>query len=235
MFTAKDNTEGTPDTQKKRRHYSTAAGLIIVVSLMLICHDVLKCNTSPEAIRDMVISWGPWGGAGYLVMFTVVPLTLFPDAILAVASGMAFGMAKGFILTWLGALLGGSLAFVLARWIGKEAMEKLLKKLGHKERPVPVMKGFGCVLLLRLIPLVPFDVVSYGAGLSSVSYRNFISATAIGIIPGVFVYVNVGDKLLCANPTYMYAAMAMLVALTVVSVVGVRHLKSKAAANGEDA
>ena len=182
---------------------------------------------TPEAIRDQVVSWGAWAPAGYLVLFTFVPLTLFPDAVLAVASGMAFGMGQGFLLTWAGALLGGSLAFWLARLIGQEAWEKVLRKLGHKPHAVPAMNGFVSVLLLRLVPLVPFDVVSYGAGLSHVRYRDFLGATAVGIIPGVCVYVNVGDKLFDCSRHELYMALALLVGLSALSSLAVKWLKGK--------
>ncbi len=182
-------------------------------------------NATPDAIRDQVLAWGSWGPLAYVILFTFVPLTLFPDAVLAIASGMAFGMGKGFILTWMGAMMGGSLAFWLARLIGQEAMEKLMNRLGHKPHGVPMMTGFIGILLLRLIPLVPFDVISYGAGLSHVRYRDFLTATALGIIPGVCVYVNVGDKLFDCNSSHFYWAITFLVGLTFLSTVGVRALK----------
>lgn len=183
-------------------------------------------SASPEGIRDQVLSWGPWASLAYLILFILVPLTLFPDAVLAIASGMAFGMGEGLFLTWLGALLGGSLAFWLARLIGQEALEKLQARLGHKARQAPELRGFLSILVLRLVPLVPFDVISYGAGLSHVRYRDFLGATALGILPGVVVYVNVGDKLFNWNSSQFYLAIALLIGLTVVSSLGVRTLRT---------
>ncbi len=211
--------------EKKRKGW---VHLIFLVLLGAIVTGVFVSgifeNASPDAIRDQVLSWGSWGPLIYVLLFTFVPLTLFPDAVLAIASGMAFGMGKGFILTWLGALMGGSLAFWLARLIGQEALEKLQTKLGHKPHAVPMMKGFLSILILRLVPLVPFDVISYGAGLSHVRYRDFLGATAIGIIPGVCVYVNVGDKLFDCNSSQFYCAIALVISLAVVSSLGARYL-----------
>lgn len=223
----KDNLNETkPVPGKAKRVFIHLWGTIALGSLIaLIYASGIMKNASPDGIRDLVISWGHWGALGYLALFTFVPLTLFPDAVLAIASGMAFGMGKGFVLTWLGALLGGSLAFWLARLIGQEAMESVMSRLGHKPHPVPMMKGFLSILLLRLVPLVPFDVVSYGAGLSHVRYRDYLAATGVGIIPGVCVYVNLGDKLFDCNSVHFYWAIALLVALTVVSSLGVQWLK----------
>lgn len=221
------------ETVEKKSDKRVKIGLhilgVLVLGAIIAC--ILKTgilgNSSPEAIRDMIMGWGSWGPALYLVLFTFVPLTLFPDAVLAIASGMAFGMGKGFVLTWLGALLGGSLAFWLARLIGQEAIENLQMKLGHKPHAAPVMTGFLSILILRLVPLVPFDVISYGAGLSRVRFRDFVGATALGIIPGVCVFVNLGDKLFDCNSSQFYCAVALLVALAVVSSLSMGYLKKQ--------
>lgn len=213
-----------------------AAGVVVLGGIVAgVYHSGILQQASPEKIRDQVLAFGPWGPVIYVILFTFVPLTLFPDAVLAIASGMAFGMSNGFLLTWLGALLGGSLAFWLARLIGQEALEKLQKRMGHKPHEVPPMKGFLSVLVFRLVPLVPFDVVSYGAGLSHVRYKDFLLGTAVGIIPGVCVYVNLGDKLIDCGSTHFYWAIALLVGLTVISGIGVKALRKRAKrASGEE-
>lgn len=214
----------------KKNWWIRIGGILLVCMIIIsISSSGILENASPEGIRDQIVSWGPWGPAAYLVLFTFVPLTLFPDAVLAIASGMAFGMGQGFVLTWLGALLGGSLAFWLARLIGQESMEKLQAKLGHKPHAVPMMKGFLSILVFRLVPLVPFDVISYGAGLSQVRYRDFLGATALGIIPGVCVFVNLGDKLFDCSSTQFYCAIAMLIALGIVSTLGAGYFKKHSA------
>ncbi len=227
------------DKNRFSKWWIHAAGVVLLGGIIAgVTHSGLLQHASPEKIRDQVLAFGPWGPVIYVILFTFVPLTLFPDAVLAIASGMTFGMYKGFLLTWLGALLGGSLAFWLARVIGQEAREKLQKRMGHKPHEVPHMKGFLSVLVLRLVPLVPFDVVSYGAGLSHVRYRDFLLGTAIGIIPGVCVYVNLGDKLIDCGSTHFYWAVVLLVGLTVVSGIGVKKLRIRApkaaASKGED-
>lgn len=234
----KETDNSKTDENRFSKWWIHIAGVIFLGAIIAgIYHSGLLQQASPENIRDQVLAFGPWGPVIYVILFTFVPLTLFPDAVLAIASGMAFGMWRGFLLTWLGALSGGSLAFWLARVIGQEAMEKLQKRMGHKPHEVPHMKGFLSVLVLRLVPLVPFDVVSYGAGLSHVRYRDFIFGTAVGIIPGVCVYVNLGDKLIDCGSTHFYWAVALLVGLTVVSGIGVKQLrnrKSKAVALKEE-
>ena len=73
------------------------------------------------------------------------------------------------------------------------------------------------VFLLRLIPLIPFDAISYGAGLSKIRYMDFLGATCIGILPGVLVYSNIGDKSLDIYSADFYLSLAILALLVAVS------------------
>ncbi|HCQ90330.1 MAG TPA: TVP38/TMEM64 family protein, partial [Clostridium sp.] len=76
---------------------------------------------------------------------------------------------------------------------------------------------FLTILILRLIPLIPFDVISYGAGFSKIKYKNFISATILGIIPGVVVFTNLGDKSLNFKSIEFLCAIGLLIALLLIS------------------
>jgi uncharacterized membrane protein YdjX (TVP38/TMEM64 family) len=76
-------------------------------------------------------------------------------------------------------------------------------------------RGFLIILMLRLIPLLPFDVISYGAGLSKVKYKAFIIATCIGIIPGVVIYTNIGDK--SSNPFSLDFVVSILLLFAILA------------------
>jgi len=77
--------------------------------------------------------------------------------------------------------------------------------------------GFFLVFILRLIPLFPFDVISYVAGFSGVKFKDFALATILGTIPGIFVFVNVGDKATDISSSNFYLSIALLVGLFVLS------------------
>ncbi|MTI48763.1 MAG: TVP38/TMEM64 family protein [Firmicutes bacterium] len=201
----------------------TSIKILLIVLFVGIVYVLNKMNVfkglSPEDIKAYLDSFGLLAPIVYIVMFTFIPLTLFPDSILAIAGGMGFGLIKGSILTMIGALLGGTLSFYITRLLGKDFIKRIIKKdisfIGEQLK----QKGFFIILILRLVPLFPFDVISYSAGLSDIKYRDFISATIIGTIPGILVYTNLGDKSTQFGSMDFYISVFLLLALLLISMV----------------
>jgi uncharacterized membrane protein YdjX (TVP38/TMEM64 family) len=202
-----------------KKNIKIVANSIIIALVIFVIVYVFKNNNfknlSPVEITAVINSYGVFGPIVYIIMFTLVPLTLFPDAILAIAAGLTFGLIKGTIFTILGALSGATMSFYLSRYFGKEFISKLIKK----DICIPGFdasnRGFLIILMLRLIPLLPFDVISYGAGLSKVKYKAFIIATCIGIIPGVVIYTNIGDK--SSNPFSLDFVVSILLLFAILA------------------
>lgn len=133
---------------------------------------------------------------GFIVLYIVqTALSLPGAAILSLAGGAIFGTFSGTLLVNLGATTGATLAFLVSRYLFRDAM---LKKFGpnlekmHKELE---QRGFNYLLFLRLVPLFPFFLINLGAGLTKIPLRTFFFGTMIGIIPGSFVYCNAGASL----------------------------------------
>lgn len=183
--------------------------------------------TSASEIKEYVLSFGVYAPIVFIILFTIVPLTLFPDAILAIAGGLIFGIFEGSIYIMIGALCGATLSFYIARVYTPWLKEKLAhEKLLDIEKNVQ-KNGFLIVFLLRLIPLVPFDIISYSAGFSSIRYRDFILATFIGIIPGVIVYANIGAQSLGLGSNSFYLSIAFLIGLIVFSLSFKKSIKRR--------
>jgi len=171
--------------------------------------------TTPEQLRDFIASYKVLAPVVYILLFTFVPLTLFPDSVLAISGGMCFGLFWGFVYTMIGAVCGGTLAFYLSRGIGRKIVTTFSKKEADKLSAVINERGFVIVLMLRLIPLFPFDVISYGAGFSNIKYRDYILATIVGVIPGVLVFTNIGTQVSKIGSFEFYISISMLVLLVV--------------------
>ncbi len=142
-----------------------------------------------------------------VVQAVLAPL---PAPAVAVAGGYTFGAFEGFILTWVGALLGGMGCFVLSRVFGRRFVVYSDRFKGVDR----YIEEHGAVMIfvLRLIPLISFDAISYGAGLSGISFWKFFVATALGMSPGTFVFVYLGG----ASPgPSVYAALGGLAILAV--------------------
>lgn len=183
--------------------------------------------TNPQQIKEFVLSYGVFAPIIFIILFTFVPLTLFPDAILAIAGGLIFGLFEGSIYIMIGALCGATLSFYLARFYGSWLREKLKgEKFLNIDEQVK-NNGFLIIFLLRLIPLVPFDIISYSAGFSSIRYKDFILATFIGIIPGVLVYANIGAQSLEFGSNNFYFSIALLIGLIVISMLFKKRVQKK--------
>lgn len=194
------------------------SGIIIFV-IGSIIYKILNMDIGPNDIQKYVTSFGKLAPLVYIIMFALVPLTLFPDSILAIGGGIIFGLTKGYIYTLIGALLGASLSFYISRKLGRNFVKKITKeKVDYIEEMINT-KGFFVILLLRLIPLFPFDVISYGAGLTNIKYRDFIFATIIGTIPGILVFTNIGAQSVDIGSNSFYLSIMALILLILSSIV----------------
>jgi len=146
---------------------------------------------------EYIRSWGAMAAVasiGLMILHGVVPV---PAEILAVANFMVFGPYWGFVVTWLGAMVAASVAFGLSRYLGRPLLRRILsaRRYAQIDRWV-VQQSVPALLLCRLIPLVSFNAVNFGAGLMSISWWTFIWTTAVGIAPATLVLMLVTESIL---------------------------------------
>jgi len=117
-------------------------------------------------------------------MMAVSALSALPAELIASGNGVLFGPWVGFVITWVGAMLGSAIAFLLARKLGFDGVRDMLKP-HHIQRFDALTERYGAraLLVIRLVPLIPFFVVNFTAGLSTLPFSRFMLVTGIGIIP----------------------------------------------------
>jgi uncharacterized membrane protein YdjX (TVP38/TMEM64 family) len=132
----------------------------------------------------------------FIVSYVIVAGLSLPGAvILTLAGGFLFGAVMATLFVNVGATTGATLAFLTARYLVRDSVEL---KFGKWLRPFQegfAKNAFSYLLTLRLIPLFPFFVVNLVSGLTRVNVWTYVAATAIGIIPGSFVYAYAGRQL----------------------------------------
>lgn len=170
-------------------------GFALICLIVLYAFDVID-KIDIEATSDAVRELGIWGMLLYVIAYTIRPLFFFPATLLTLFGGYTFGPFLGTGLDIVGAGSGAVLAFLIARYLGREKMERFVKgkKIERFDQTIQ-NNGFMVVLYLRLIPLIPFDSINYSLGLSSVKLKSYIAATYLGIIPGAFVLNYIGSSL----------------------------------------
>ena len=195
--------------------------ILLFAGLGLLCLW-LGSLVTPQQIQDAVSQCGSWAAAAYIGLFTLLPAFFFPVAALALSGGLLFGLVWGSIYTFLGAILNCTLMFLLARYVGREKVEQLIQKklspLWQKRlQNLNSRGGFLLLVILRLIPAVPYNLINYAFGLTSMSYRTYIIGSAIGIIPGTLAFINIGDKALDVTSPDFWIAIGLLALLLVVT------------------
>ena len=194
-------------------------GTVLVLAAMGLLCWYLGTLVTPQELQAALQKLGPWAAAAYIGLFALLPAFFFPVAVLALAGGLLFGLWRGALYTFLGAVINCSLMFFLSRYGGRKKVEALLdKKLDPKwKRYLTGNTGFLLLVVLRLIPAVPYNLINYAFGLTNMSFRTYILASAIGIIPGTFAFINIGDKALDVTSPGFWTAIGLLVLLLVVT------------------
>ena len=174
-----------------------AAGVVGVAVLVLAVTglggslwEVFSDRERVQRVLDGAGTLAPLLYVGFLIFQAV--LAPLPAPAVALAGGYGFGIVEGFLLTWAGCLAGGVISFGISRLFGRE----LVSGRARAVRLDRFVEEHGAVLIfvLRLIPLVSFDAISYAAGLSSIRFRGFLLATALGMMPGTFAFVYLGGS-----------------------------------------
>jgi uncharacterized membrane protein YdjX (TVP38/TMEM64 family) len=168
--------------------------LVVGVGWLLKLLGMDLTQLSPERVRAFVLSFGAWAPAIYLLIYGQ-PLVPLPASILTITGGLAFGPAWGTAAALSGATLRACTEFAVARRLGREAVARLLKgRIATLDQTIG-RHGFKAVLLIRLIPNVPFDMQNYGLGFSQVRFAPYALATFLGMVPGSFAFVYLGYSL----------------------------------------
>jgi uncharacterized membrane protein YdjX (TVP38/TMEM64 family) len=145
-------------------------------------------------LRDYIEKLGFWSGVVYPFTCALCNLLLLPGGILSMGGGFFFGLWWGFFLVLAGNLLGATLAFVIARKIGRQRIEKLLSnnsRLQLLDRAIE-RHGWKIVVLSQLNPLAPSSLLNYFYGLTRVKLSRCVMWIALGQTPGLFFYTFVG-------------------------------------------
>ena len=158
-------------------------------------------------------------GASALILIgakIVGALILFPGTPLTLLAGATFGVLWGSVVSLIGNTIGAVAAFFVARYVLRDYVKKhiLLKypKIADYEKRF-FLHGFKTVILLRLIPLFPFNALNYLLGVTEVSARDYILGTAIGIIPGTIAFVNFGQSLAMLNVVHIIFSVVAILGL----------------------
>lgn len=175
---------------------AVAAGIIVVLASLTPVRLAVTLLASGDVagIRAWILGFGIWAPvASVALMLLQAIIAPLPASPVTYANGLLFGVWWGALLSWSSALAAAAIAFGLSRTFGRPVAERLVTR-GALEWSDGFVARWGgwAVLVGRLLPVVSFDVVSYGAGLTPMRLDVFLLATAVGMVPGTLFYAWLG-------------------------------------------
>lgn len=172
-----------------------ALSLVLLLFLSEYVWDIVSLF-HPDRIQGILVRAGSLAPFLYMIIMALaVVVSPIPSVPLDVAAGVFFGPLLGTIYSAIGALGGAVASFLIARFLGREVLERFLG--GHINFCTKCSNRLltKVIFLSRLLPIISFDIVSYGAGLTKVSLKTFSVSTFLGMLPLTFVYNYFGSVL----------------------------------------
>lgn len=209
-----------------------ALALLLIGGVLLLRLTPAGGLLSRQGALDVIeyLRASPWAPVLFVLLYTGSVALALPGTILTLTGGAVFGFWGGVLLNSIGANLGANLAFFLSRSLGRGGVryflrgDQIQRQLSRLDAATET-HGFRGLLVLRLIPAVPFNVLNFGPGLTAMRWRTYAVATAVGILPGTAVYTLFADALLqgsqeASREAYLRALLAglLLAALTLIPV-----------------
>lgn len=185
-----------PRRHASRRAFALRAALAAAAAALFFAAARLL---DIEALLRQALAWigglGPAGPLYFIALYIAACLLMLPGSILTLGAGALFGLVPGFLAVSTGATMGATCAFLAGRYLARGWVARRIAgspKFSAIDEAVG-REGWKIVLLTRLSPVFPFNLLNYAYGLTRVSLRHFFFASWIGMIPGTAMYVYLGS------------------------------------------
>ena len=185
--------------QNAPRRAKALVPLLILLALFAVAvlHPGVRTALSRASIRALITQAGVWAPLLVIVVMALaIVISPLPNVPIAAAVGMIYGPWVGTAIAVAGAIVGASVAFFIARVHGPRAIRALTGRDARFCDGCSTRTLVTLVFASRLIPVISFDAVSYGAGMSRMPFHHFFWASLVGMIPWTFFFTAVGATVL---------------------------------------
>ncbi|HEG43441.1 MAG TPA: TVP38/TMEM64 family protein [Phycisphaerales bacterium] len=179
-------------------HISELLKTIVILVAIATLVIVVKLVDLEQVFRE-TLAWisdlGPLGPLILIGILIMACVLMLPETILTLGAGFVFGVVKGSIAVSIGSTLGATCAFLIGRYLVRDWISR---KISGNEKfkavdEAAAREGWKIVLLTRLSPIFPFNLLNYAFGLTNISLKHYFLASWIGMIPGTIMYVYIGS------------------------------------------
>lgn len=172
--------------------WAVVAAVVLAIATIFL---TLPVREGIQALLEWTRGLGFWGYVVVILFYIVACVLFIPGSLVTLAAGFLFGVVAGSITVSVGATLGASAAFLVGRFLARRRIER---KVAGNPRFKAIdeavgRQGFKIVLLTRLSPVFPFNLLNYAFGLTGVPFWTYVLASWIGMMPGTVLYVYLGS------------------------------------------
>jgi uncharacterized membrane protein YdjX (TVP38/TMEM64 family) len=224
--------------------------LLVVASLAAVAISALvwspQVNHLSVQLLQSIQSAGIWGPLLFIALYVLACVLFLPGSLLTIGAGFIFGPVVGVPTVSVGSTLGAGAAFLLSRSLVRDWVSRAVAKKPEFQALDKAVAGdgFKVVLLTRLSPVVPFNLLNFALALTTVSFRDYLIASWIGMLPGVVMYIYIGATIktfadlssnqTAAKPGYTLFLIVGLAA-TLLAVILLARIARRALSNGNSA
>jgi uncharacterized membrane protein YdjX (TVP38/TMEM64 family) len=185
---------------KDRLDKKTVIKVLILIAIfttatIVVYNTPLRRYTDPKDLKNFFLLFGYWAPVVFMLAFAIKSVIPFPSSVFPLAGGLVFGPFFGALYSIIGSVISGGIAYQLSRKLGRDFVNKVLGAKARALDRLTNVHGLEVVLFFRLVPSLPFDVFNLGAGLSDITFKDFLIGTAIGMTPWSFALSYLGDRL----------------------------------------
>ena len=174
------------------RRWLLALVILLVISGVAAGAAYFHGTLSVDALEMWMARLGIWAPIVFILLYTVATVGMVPGSIFDLTGGALFGPYFGSLLDFTGGILGAALAFLIARYLARDWVERRAgPRLQEVMRNVDA-EGWKFVAFLRLVPVFPYNVMNYLLGLTRIPFHHYVLATAVFMAPSTIAYTWIG-------------------------------------------
>lgn len=179
-------------------------GLVLLLLFCLIATILVAYGLggiSPQQIQVWLHEAGIWAPIIYILIYSISTILILPSTALNLLGGAIFGPWIGTLWTSIAAIIAAIVAFAFTRTIGRDLIARRLAGRWQALDAELQQGGLFYMFAIRLLPIIPYGLVNFAAGLTSIRFKDYLAGTALGTVPGVLPFVMLGSSGLRALQT----------------------------------
>ncbi len=179
---------------EQRRRWQVLA-VLGIISCVAVIGASLPTDDWVLALANWIRGAGAVGAVAFFGVYAMGAVLLLPGSLLTLTAGFAYGPIGGTLIAWPAATLAATVAFVVGRFVARGWVQRRIAmepRFAAVDRAIG-RDGFKVVLLLRLSPIFPFNLLNYGLGLTSVPLHHYVGASLLGMLPGAALFAYLGS------------------------------------------